>query len=323
MANMRFPSSNTRESAETASTSVNLPFTNTLENINREIGNITQGIAAQLASLNNSYKAWVKNRDDRKREKAKEEKNNDKKRKEERLSLKQILNNLGKDIKNSVSSFGQRISGSISNILSGITETISSALSGIFGDSPISKLLTSPIALAVLGIYAAVQWLSQRFGYKAKEQKRQKLVVDLKSKKPEDLTDEESAIIKKSEEYDTAKNTLADAIKQQIDVDDLKKGKITYINGEGFVDWKEVRNQQREYNKKQSDFNKAADKLIKKRETEAEEAAKRAEKRSKEKGATANVAAANTNVNNNNITNNNTIINQTSSLKSNAVTNKR
>ena len=318
MANTRFPSSNTSKSAETASTSVNLPFTNTLENINREIGNITQGIAAQLASLNNSYKAWVKNRDDRKREKAKEEKNNDKKRKEERSSLKQILNNLGKDIKNSVSSFGKGIFGSISNVISGITETISSALSGIFGDSPISKLLTSPIALAVLGIYAAVQWLSQRFGYKAKEQKRQKLVVDLKSKNPEDLTDEESAILKKSEEYDTAKSTFEDAVQKQKD-----EGKITSINGEGFVNWKDVRNQQREYSKKQSDFNKAADKLIKKRETEAEEAAKRAEKRSKEKGATANVAAANTNVNNNNITNNNTIINQTSSPKTNAVTNKR
>lgn len=318
MANMRFPSSNTRESAETASTSVNLPFTNTLENINREIGKITQGIEAQLTSLNNSYKAWVKNRDDRKREKAKEEKNNDKKRKEERLSLKQILNNLGKDIKKSVSSFGKGILGSISNVLSGITETISSALSGIFGDSPISKLLTSPIALAVLGIYAAVQWLSQRFGFKAKEQRRQKLLVDLKSKRPEDLSDEESAILKKSEEYDTAKSTFEDAVQKQKD-----EGKITYINGEGFVDWKEVRNQQREYDKKQRDFNKAADKLIKKRETEAEEATKRAEKRSKEKGATTNVAAANTNVNNNNITNNNTIINQTSSPKSNAVTNKR
>lgn len=318
MANTRFPSSNTSESVETASTSVNLPFTNTLENINREMGKITQGIAAQLMSINNSYKAWVKNRDDRKREKAKEEKNNDKKRKEERLSLKQILNNLGKDIKKSISSFGKGIFGSISNILSGITETISSALSGIFGDSPISKLLTSPIALAVLGIYAAVQWLSQRFGYKAKERKRQKLLVDLKSKKPEDLTDEESSVLKKSEEYDTAKSTLTDAIKKQKD-----EGKITSINSEGFVNWKEVKDQQREYNKKQRDFNKTADKLIKKRETEAEEAAKRAENRSKEKRTAANVAAANTNVNNNNITNNNTIINQTSSAKSNAVTNKR
>lgn len=320
MANTRFPSSNTNETTETSTTSTNLPFTSTLENINREMGNITKGIAAQLTSINNSYRAWIKNRDDRKREKVKEEKNNDKKRKEEQKSLKKILNNLGKDIKKSVSSFGRGIVGSISNIVSGISGMISSALSGIFGDSPIGKLLTSPLTIAVLGIYAAIKHIAKKYGFSGRSETAAQKIYEIPE---EQRTKEQKEYLDLYDDYVQKKQSFEDMPREKYSDEEWEQ--LGWW-GRAKRGWDRTKP---EYYDKYDEYFvstlKTHDKLgkVEKQLTQAEEATKRAESRSKEKATSANVAASNTNVNNNNITNNNTIINQTSSAKSNAVTNKR